>query len=296
MVVEKTVKNASENDEWNEERKKKYRKMKRKLIEFIAKQKDAQTALDKANRRIQTLEKKNRQLLKLKAEKDNNKDSNKEHGGGDAMDISQDDEDIELGDIKLEDDDEEIDQLADDDDDDDDDDDEEEGSDVITAPVPKKRSARRRRVPIPRDQDGKVILPFQIASLNVITLGKIESDRAAFHNERYIWPIGYTVERTYMSMTDPSNQTTYTCKVEDGQDAPLFTIQAQDAPDQVLSARTATGVWALVIKRANEIRHKESANAISGPEYYGFAHPLVIEMIEELEGVNDCDRYVRRHE
>jgi hypothetical protein len=51
-----------------------------------------------------------------------------------------------------------------------------------------------------------------------------------------------------------------------------------------------------VIKRANEIRHKESSNAISGPEYYGFAHPLVIEMIEELEGVNDCDHYVRRHE
>ncbi len=42
-------------------------------------------------------------------------------------------------------------------------------------------------------------------------------------------------------------------------------------------------MWALVIKRANEARQKESSNAISGPEYYGFSNPVVIEMIEELE-------------
>lgn len=117
-----------------------------------------------------------------------------------------------------------------------------------------------------------------------------------------------------MSMVDPNSQTTYTCRVEEDQDAPLvlqsgvimtgyinrlmsqFTIRAADAPDQELSAKTPTGAWALVIKRANEVRHKESANAISGPEYYGFAHPLVIEMIEELDGVDKCSRYVLKRE
>ncbi|KAF7724117.1 transforming growth factor beta regulator 1 [Apophysomyces ossiformis] len=117
------------------------------------------------------------------------------------------------------------------------------------------------------------------ASLTILNLGKVVWDRAAFHSERYIWPVGYCVER-----------------VEEDQDAPLFTIRAADAPDQELSAKTPTGAWALVIKRANEIRHKESANAISGPEYYGFAHPLVIEMIEELDGVDKCSRYVLKRE
>ncbi|KAI8075581.1 F/Y-rich N-terminus-domain-containing protein [Thamnidium elegans] len=148
---------------------------------------------------------------------------------------------------------------------------------------------------VPKDENGNIVLPFQIASLNVIDLGTIDSERSQFHNERYIFPIGYTVERTYMSMVDPNNQTTYTCKVEDGQEGPLFTLSAADAPEIELSARTATGVWALVIKKANEVRQKESSNAISGPEYYGFAHPLVIEMIEEMEGVDECFRYKRRH-
>lgn len=74
-----------------------------------------------------------------------------------------------------------------------------------------------------------------------------------------------------------------------------FTLCAADAPQIELSAKTATGVWASVIKRANEVRQKESSNAISGPEYYGFAHPLVIEMMEEMPGVDACSRYRRKH-
>lgn len=79
---------------------------------------------------------------------------------------------------------------------------------------------------IPRDENGNIVLPFQVASLNVIDPGIIEYERPQFHNERYIFPIGYTVERTYMSMVDPNNQTTYTCKVEDGQEGPLVIILA----------------------------------------------------------------------
>jgi hypothetical protein len=61
-----------------------------------------------------------------------------------------------------------------------------------------------------------------------------------------------------------------------------------------LSARTATGVWALVIKKVNEVRQKDSSNAISGPEYYGFSNPTVREMIEELPNVDKCTKYRKK--
>ena len=57
------------------------------------------------------------------------------------------------------------------------------------------RVVRKRQVIIPRDRDGQIRLPFQIASLNIISLGQVEYDRPNFHNERYIFPIGYTAER-----------------------------------------------------------------------------------------------------
>ncbi|KAI8095095.1 F/Y-rich N-terminus-domain-containing protein [Gilbertella persicaria] len=265
-MTDKGVDVACQTEIWEDTRMEKYRKMKRKLIELLNKQKEAQTTLDKANRKTQ---KRTRQ---------------KKPVNEDAMDISQDEEVKNQQDEQQqeeEEDEEEEDELDEDDDHD--------------TPAPKKtRISRRKRVTIPRDENGNIQLPFQIASLNVISLGKIDWERPGFHNERYIFPIGYTVERTYMSMVDPHNQTTYTCKVEDGQDGPLFTLQASDAPSIELSARTATGVWALVLKKANEVRQKETSNAISGPEYYGFAHPLVIKMIEELDGVDNCSRYTRR--
>jgi hypothetical protein len=68
--------------------------------------------------------------------------------------------------------------------------------------APPKRSkisrvkARRRRVqPIERDEYGNPKLPQQIGVLTVVNLGRIETKRGTFHNERYIFPIGYSVKR-----------------------------------------------------------------------------------------------------
>ena len=70
------------------------------------------------------------------------------------------------------------------------------------APAPHKRSrsakipVKTRRVqPIERDADGKPKLPQQIGVLTVHSLGTIVTDRPNFHNERYIFPVGYTVSR-----------------------------------------------------------------------------------------------------
>jgi hypothetical protein len=68
--------------------------------------------------------------------------------------------------------------------------------------VPSKRSkltrfsVKTRRVqPIERNADGSPKLPQQIGVLTVLNLGTIVTDRPNFHNERYIFPIGYTVSR-----------------------------------------------------------------------------------------------------
>lgn len=60
----------------------------------------------------------------------------------------------------------------------------------------KKRRYQKRRYSIQRNEDGSIQLPAQIvASLRIIELGRIDYERPAFHNDRYIFPIGYTAER-----------------------------------------------------------------------------------------------------
>ena len=71
---------------------------------------------------------------------------------------------------------------------------------VASAPPKRSKLSRipvktRRVQPIDRDEQGQPKLPQQIGVLTVLALGKIVSDRDTFHNERYIFPVGYTVSR-----------------------------------------------------------------------------------------------------
>lgn len=74
---------------------------------------------------------------------------------------------------------------------------------VSSAPPKRSRVVRntmnhtkaRRVQPVERDEQGNVKLPQQIGVLTVVSLGKIVHDRDTFHNERYIFPVGFTVQR-----------------------------------------------------------------------------------------------------
>lgn len=65
-------------------------------------------------------------------------------------------------------------------------------------PPPAKKgnlSKRMRKVvEIPKDEDGRPILPIQIGSFQLVSIGKVEL-RDGYYNERYIWPVGYCIKR-----------------------------------------------------------------------------------------------------
>ncbi|KAJ1952955.1 hypothetical protein EC988_003273, partial [Linderina pennispora] len=146
--------------------------------------------------------------------------------------------------------------------------------------------------PVPRDKDGNYELPVQVGILTVLSLGTIVWDRETYHNERYIWPVGYTVQREYYSMVDPNKQVIYTCRITDGGDGPRFHVEPEDIPGSPIIANTATGAWTTVLRTVNQIRHREHSNSASGPDYFGFSHPTIAKMIQDLPGADKCRSYV----
>lgn len=70
-----------------------------------------------------------------------------------------------------------------------------------------------------------------------------------------------------------------------------FRITPEDAKEEELVSGTATGVWTTIVKRANTIRQRDVSNSVSGPEYFGFAHPTIAKMIQDLPGAERCGRY-----
>ncbi|CAO3608206.1 unnamed protein product [Cunninghamella blakesleeana] len=289
----------------DEEHMLKHRRMKRTLVQFINRHKESLSELEDAIKKIKVLQKKNRKLKrKLKKSENEIGNSQTDDDDNDSEDNSNDDDSV--------------DDSVDDDDDSEDsesspeiyelDSDDNEYTEKMARSSRRDRSGRertggdktgkkRRRGPalvdVKRNEGGQPILPIQHGLFNIISLGVINYEDPNFHNERYIFPVGYTVERTYSSMVDPNHQTEYLCKVLADSTGPLFTIIPKDDPDTFLSGRTPTSCWGMVIRAANKVRNKSQCrNAISGPEYFGFTNPLIRHLIEGLEDVDKCKKYV----
>lgn len=65
-----------------------------------------------------------------------------------------------------------------------------------TASVPQQVSTTiRTYYEVDRDENGNYILPVEIDSWTVVNLGTVVYDRPAYHNQRYIYPVNYTVRK-----------------------------------------------------------------------------------------------------
>ncbi|KAI9009355.1 F/Y rich C-terminus-domain-containing protein [Phycomyces nitens] len=168
--------------------------------------------------------------------------------------------------------------------------------------VPSSRPKRMRRGPVepkmrrvqPLEKNeitGEYKLPARVGILTVHSLGRVVP-LPSYHNDRYIWPPGFKVSRTYLSMVNPDSNTVYTCSVEEnGDQGPKFRVVAEDC-DEPIIANSATGVWTAIVKKANEIRNRDHSNSASGPDYYGFTHATIAKMIQDLPGADQCLNYV----
>lgn len=93
-------------------------------------------------------------------------------------------------------------------------------------------------------------------------------------------------------MVDPNSNTVVTSSIIDGGDYPRFQVIAADMPHEPIIANSATGAWTVVVRRSNEIRHREHSNSASGPDYYGFKHPTIAKLIQDLPGAKNLKQYV----
>ncbi|KAG0167240.1 hypothetical protein DFQ28_005950 [Apophysomyces sp. BC1034] len=147
-------------------------------------------------------------------------------------------------------------------------------------------------VEVKKDKRGEYILPAEVDSWTVLDLGKVVWDRAAFHNQRYIYPVGYRVKKWYRSMVDPHSDTQYTCQILDGGDEPIFQLDADDNPGEVWRGPTPTTVWTIAVRRAFAIRNMDYGHNPVGPDFFGLRKNTIAKMIQDLPDANKCKNYI----
>ncbi|EFC44104.1 predicted protein [Naegleria gruberi] len=167
--------------------------------------------------------------------------------------------------------------------------------DIEEEKTQRKRRRSRKIVEIDPNIPAEDQLPVKFGTSQVVALGKIEFENENYHNDRYIFPIGYKAEKNYMSYKNPGDKTVYICEILDGgEEGPTFKITPAD-DDNSFTSSTPSGVWSLVIKKVNESRKKNSKTCtVSGPEYYGLSNARIRQLIEMLPNADKCVNYKKK--
>ncbi|KAH8557103.1 F/Y rich C-terminus-domain-containing protein, partial [Umbelopsis sp. PMI_123] len=153
---------------------------------------------------------------------------------------------------------------------------------------PPNANELRTIVELEKDDHGNYKLPVEVDSWTVISLGKVIWDKPAFHNQRYIYPVGYVVK----NMIDPHRDTQYICSILDGGNEPLFRLQADDNPKEVFQGQTPTSVWTIAVRRAFAVRNMEYGHNPVGPDFFGLRKNTIAKMIQDLPNADKCRNYV----
>jgi hypothetical protein len=136
--------------------------------------------------------------------------------------------------------------------------------------------------------------PIEISPHSKIhALGRIEWERPAFHNDRYIYPIGFLSSRLSASLDRRSQKARWFSEIIDGGDAPIFRVWMEGREDSVFEGASPTAPWTQVLRAVAVARQNPSKSAsVSGPEAFLLASPLVLQLIQGLPDAEKCTRYI----
>jgi hypothetical protein len=149
-----------------------------------------------------------------------------------------------------------------------------------------------------------IILPLHVSSvLTLNSLGTIVYDRPGFHSERYLYPAGYQATRLWTSVRNPNEKVWYKSTIVDhNHDRPLFRVElpADDGgPAKVWESFTPSSPWSEILAELNRMRREmdlpvQSRVSVSGPDFFGFAIPQVMELLMRLPNADKCIRFIGR--
>jgi len=157
------------------------------------------------------------------------------------------------------------------------------------------RSSSLKAASVARDISGRPLLPLEMPHASLIKLGEISS-KDGFHNSRFIYPIGYELNRKWFSSVNPSAEVNYNCQILEGPDGPVFQVIAEDRSEDdggVVRKSDPSEAWAPFLMEIASIRNKEDPvpSAERGEEQFGLANDTIRALIQELPRARELPKY-----
>ena len=165
-----------------------------------------------------------------------------------------------------------------------------------------------RRVYIDRDENRQVANVMstgmetnvlRIGSMTFLSVGQLLPHQLhTFHNEEFIFPIGYKIMRYYWSFRNVNKRCSYYCSIQEKDGKPEFVIEVVEAGhDNIIYTDTSCrAVWMKVLSEVETLRIKAKCTKVfpeyvNGEDLFGLTEPTVIKVLESLPGIESLTDY-----
>ena len=103
-------------------------------------------------------------------------------------------------------------------------------------------------------------------SIRILSLGKVEFKRPAYHSKTNLFPIGFKSVRNYTSMVNVEDKCDYICEILDGGEQPNYRVTCEDDPTSPIEGKSTSDIWGRIQKAINAQKHGRISASISGPK------------------------------
>ncbi|XP_044258429.1 histone-lysine N-methyltransferase 2C-like isoform X2 [Tribolium madens] len=165
-----------------------------------------------------------------------------------------------------------------------------------------------RRVYVNRDENRQVATVMhhsdtsnllRVGSLIFLNVGQLLPHQLQnFHNQNYIYPIGYKIIRFYWSMRHLNKRCKYICSIHEACGRPEFKVIVQETLENDVEFKDSTpkAVWQRILEQIAVMRRENQCvqlfpQFVSGEDLFGLTEPAVVRVLESLPGIETLTDY-----
>ena len=158
-----------------------------------------------------------------------------------------------------------------------------------------------RRVYVNRDENRQVAAVMhhsdtnnllRVGSLIFLSVGQLLPHQLQnFHNQNFIYPIGYKIIRFYWSMRHLNKRCKYICSIHESFGKPEFRVVIQEGVDDDVEFKDSSpkALWHRILDQIASMRRENQCvqvfpQFVSGEDLFGLTEPAVVRVLESLPG------------
>ena len=131
-------------------------------------------------------------------------------------------------------------------------------------------------------------LPLTQDGIALHNLGRVISDRPAYHTDSVIYPIGYKISRVFNGMN-------YICRILDNGQLPLFEIYKEASPNVRFMGSTADDVHSELLQA---IDTNNSIIMPDGDRFFGLKNKNILDLLNQQANAKKLTKFnkVKKYE